>query len=115
MKSSKLRNDLLIVFVPILIGVAILLCNRFMRDRGNVVKIEQDGTLIGVYSLDEDMEIIIGEENGSRNTLVIRDGKADMIFATCPDKVCVNHRSISFEGERIVCLPNKVTVRIEKE
>ena len=47
------------------------------------------------------------------NTLVIENGKADMISADCPDKLCVNQHAISSNGETIVCLPNKVVVEVE--
>ena len=32
--------------------------------------------------------------------------------ADCPDKICVNHRSISRDGEGIICLPNQTVVTI---
>jgi hypothetical protein len=44
-----------------------------------------------------------------------KDGKVYIESASCPDKICVNHRKIGFEGERIVCLPNRLTVRIAKQ
>jgi len=44
--------------------------------------------------------------------LVIKDGKADMISAECPDHICVHHAPISHKGETIVCLPNRVVVEI---
>ena len=47
------------------------------------------------------------------NTLVIKDEMADMIFADCPDQICVKHAPISNVGETIICLPNKVVVTIE--
>ena len=75
---------------------------------------EQDGDIIGVYPIDEDTEITFENENGGYNVLVISDGKADITSASCPDKVCVNHRKIGFEGESIVCLPNRLTVRVIK-
>ena len=41
---------------------------------------------------------------------MIEDGKADMVWADCPDKLCVNQKAISREGESIICLPNKVVI-----
>jgi len=43
---------------------------------------------------------------------VIRDGKADMKEADCPDKLCVHQKAISAENESIVCLPNRVVVTV---
>ena len=47
------------------------------------------------------------------NILVIKDGRADMTDADCPDRICVNHRPVSQEGETIVCLPHKVVVEVK--
>ena len=35
-----------------------------------------------------------------------------MTDADCPDKICVNHATISDVGESIVCLPHRVVVEI---
>lgn len=43
---------------------------------------------------------------------MIRDGKADMKEADCPDKLCVHQKAISAENESIVCLPNRVVVTV---
>ena len=56
----------------------------------------------------EEREIPIYEGN----VLWIHNGMADMKNADCPDKICVNHQSISKARETIVCLPNKVVVEI---
>ena len=61
-----------------------------------------------------DTEVTFNTPDGSSfNTLVIRDGKADVTDAGYPDRICVNMRSISFEGETITCLPNRLVVKIE--
>ena len=44
--------------------------------------------------------------------LTIKDGKADMTFADCPNQICVHHEAIMNKGETIVCLPNRVVVEI---
>lgn len=71
-----------------------------------------DGKEYGRFSLDKDREERIEFSDGSYNILVIKDGKADMTEASCPDKICVNHRDISKRGESITCLPNKVIIEI---
>ena len=47
------------------------------------------------------------------NTLVINGGKASIVSADCPDKLCVHQQEISKAGESIICLPHKLVVRIE--
>ncbi len=72
-----------------------------------------EGKEQGRYALSEDTKVKISLENGNYNILKIQQGKADMVEASCPDKVCVNHRPVSMQGESLVCLPNQVVVEIE--
>ena len=69
----------------------------------------KDGDGTGSYALDEDISITIGETN----VCEIKDGKAYMKSADCPDQSCVRSHPISEPGENIVCLPNKVILKIE--
>ena len=64
------------------------------------------------YPLDTDAEIRLESENGGYNILVIKDGKADVTEASCPDKICVNQHAVSKTGEAITCLPNKTVIEI---
>lgn len=67
----------------------------------------------GRYPLSQDITLEIRQEGGAYNILQIKDGKADMIEASCPDNVCVNHRPVDGQGESLVCLPNQVVVEIQ--
>lgn len=67
-----------------------------------------DGELYGTYPLTDDRQI----EINNTNQLEIVDGKVNVIWADCPDQVCVHHKSISRDGESIICLPNKVVISI---
>ena len=103
------KNDIILALVVLLIaGIGMLLYFWFGKAEAGLVKITVDGRLYGTYSLEEDREIRINETN----TVVIRGGKVDMIWAECPDQICVEHQTISKNKETIVCLPNKVIVEI---
>lgn len=67
------------------------------------------GDVYGTYPLDEDQEIFIGDTNICR----IQDGQVSMIWADCPDQVCVHTRAIENGGGTIVCLPNRIVLEIE--
>ena len=69
----------------------------------------------GRYPLSENITLEIRQEDGGYNILKIEGGKADITEASCPDKICVNHRPVKNPGERLVCLPNRVVVEIEKD
>ncbi len=106
---NKYKNDLILVGVIIILGLAVLFSVRLTRKNGNTVKIIVDGQLNSEYSLFDNTQIDI---NG-KNILVIEDGFAFVKAADCPDKICVSHKKISKKGETIVCLPNKVVIEIE--
>ena len=112
--GRKFRNDLIFVaaiLVIIAIGAAALF---LLREEGSTVQVEVNGTIIGTYplSVDREVEIITGDSGEELNLLVIKDGKAIISTATCPDGICAAHKPISREGESIVCLPHKVIVTV---
>ena len=112
--GRKFRNDLIFiaaVLALVAIGAAALF---FLRGEGSTVQVEVNGTVTGTYSLsvDREVEILTGENGEERNLLVIKDGKATVTAATCPDGICTSHKPISREGESIVCLPHKVVVTV---
>ena len=113
--GRKYRNDLIFIAVLLavllLIGAAVLL----FRSEGDTVTVTVDGKLYATYSLSEDVtvEIRTGEQGNQVNRLVIRDHRAYVESATCPDGICAAHKPISRNGESIVCLPHRVVVAVK--
>ncbi len=107
------RRDILLLGDVTALAMIIMLMMRVFSHTGERVKISVDGTVIGEYPLDEENEVLIDGANGGFNRLVIRDGRADMVEADCPDKLCVHQAPVSRSGGSIVCLPHKVVVTIE--
>ena len=35
-----------------------------------------------------------------------------MTYADCPDELCVRQGWIEYDGQSIICLPNKITVMV---
>ncbi len=110
----KIKNDLIFIAALLVILSLAGLAFYFLRGEGDVVAVEIDGTPYGIYALSEDrtVEIRTGEGGEELNRLVIRDGKAFVETATCPDGICSAHKPIFREGESIVCLPHRVVVTV---
>ena len=111
MKHSKKRNDLILVGVIIaaaLIFAVIRLCGK--KEEAVSLEIYKDGELWGTYSLAEDQEIGIG----SGNVCQIEHGEVKMVWADCPDQICVHHTALSPEESEdpIICLPNQVILML---
>lgn len=114
MKSleKKHRNDIILVAVLLFAALAAFAVIQLTKKSGGYAVVVQEGKEIASYPLSEDISVTFQSSNGGYNTLVIKDGKADVTEADCPDKLCVNQHSIRFNGETIVCLPNKLVVKI---
>lgn len=109
--KRKLRNDILLVVGLLTVVCAAGLTFFLLRGEGNTVEVVVNGQPFDTYPLGQDARVPIVTEYGS-NTLVIQDGRAWMESASCPDGICVAHRSIFRDGETIVCLPNRVTLTV---
>ncbi len=110
--GRRLKND--VIFLTALVAVICVFAVLYLatRGEGDRVTVTVDGEIVGEYALSEDREITIGE--GDRiNVLVIKDGKAMVTRATCPDGICASHRAIHKDGESIVCLPHKTVIAVK--
>lgn len=112
--GRKFRNDVIFIGGLLLIVVLLGAAFFFLRGEGNTVTVTVDGKTFGTYSLSEDrtVEIRTGEGDQELNLLIIKDGKAYVETATCPDGICAAHKPISRDGESIVCLPHKVVITV---
>lgn len=108
----RVRNDILLIAAVLALAAIAFLIFHFSGSRGDHVVVLMGGEQVASYSLSEELELVLrtGEET---NTLVIRDGKAQVTAATCPDGICVNHHPIDKAGETIVCLPHQLVIKVE--
>ncbi|OXT09109.1 hypothetical protein CE561_02850 [Thermoanaerobacterium thermosaccharolyticum] len=103
----------------ILIGVLLVISlisgyftyyKAFNKTGTNVV-IEVNGFKYQELPLNVDKTVTI--HNGKHINLVeIKNGKVRMKESDCPDQICVKTGWIEKEGQQIVCLPNRVVVRV---
>ena len=114
-KDKKTRNDIILGLAVIILAAGIWLATELLKKDGSFAVVTVNGTETARYSLSEDAEIRLESENGGFNILVIKNGKADIIEASCPDHVCVDQRAISKTGEAITCLPNKTVITVDGE
>ena len=114
-KDKKTRNDIILGLAVIILAAGIWLTTELLKKDGAFAVVTVNGAETARYSLAEDTEIRLESENGGYNILVIKNGKADITEASCPDHVCVDQRAISKTGEAITCLPNKTVITIDGE
>lgn len=115
--KRKKRNDIFLIVVFLAVALVVGGVYYFSREEGETVIVTVNGEPFGTYSLREDLtvEIPTGNDKENRNCLVIRDGKAFVSEANCPDGICVSHKPIFRDGESIVCLPHRVVIFVQSE
>lgn len=110
------KNDIILIAVILLIAFSFLTITKFFIQKpGNHVEVMVNGELYITLPLDVDTEMEIEGVLDNSNYLIIEDGYAKIVDASCPDKLCVYQKKIKYTGETIVCLPNKVVVQVVGE
>ncbi|MBS5852227.1 MAG: NusG domain II-containing protein [Bacilli bacterium] len=108
----KHRLDFIIIGSILLFAFIFVLIIKLTQKEGKYVVVIFNQTEKSRYLLDEDLEVKLSFGDDKYNILVIKDGKASIKSASCPDQICVRQRSISKVGETITCLPNKTVIKI---
>ena len=135
MKQFIRKADIILFIVLVVTGLAasaaLTLSHGEAGSNAKVI-IESGGDLYARYPLAEDRTVVVpapkqtavdapsadsGEAPSAQydyyNVVVISEGKVSVTEASCKNQVCVKHGAISGPGESIVCLPNRLVVRID--
>lgn len=135
MKQFIRKADIILFIVLVVIGLAASAALTFTHseaESGAKVIIESGGDLYARYPLSEDRTVVVPAPKQDRvdapaadsedpassqydyyNVVEISGGTVSVTEASCKNQVCVKHGAISRSGESIVCLPNRLVVRIE--
>ena len=116
MKQFIRKADIILFIVLVVTGLAAsaaLTLSHGEAGSGAKVIIESGGDLYARYPLNEDRTVVVPAPKQNENVVVISGGKVSVTEASCKNQVCVKHGVISRPGESIVCLPNRMVVRIE--
>ena len=113
MKLQFCKSDFFAIGMVAVVAilVSVIFWTKVGSEEGNMVMIYQDGSLIRELSLGTDTEVVI--EGDYENVVTIKDGKAAITRSDCPGTDCVHSGWIHEAGRSIVCLPNRVELRIE--
>ena len=108
--GKKLKRDLILAAVLLLLALILLWVINMNRKDGGFAVVRVDGETVARYPLSEDGSYSL---NGGSNHLIIQGGQAWMSEADCPDHICIRQDRIRYSGQVITCLPNRLTVTIE--
>ena len=102
------RNDLILNLIIILLCICTpIILSLTSKDSPKAVVISHDGDVERVVSLSENCSF---HTHGVEIT--IENGKAYVSKTSCPDHLCMKMKKAENVGDSIICVPNKVSVRI---
>ena len=110
---KRVRNDCILIFIIVLLAGGFWLVQyRNSIQKEAVLQIYQNGELTEEYDLSQSRTIPVTGDGNSYNLVLIEDGTVRVTDADCPDQLCMKQRSISKNGESIICLPHKLVLQI---
>lgn len=83
------------------------------KEAADSVQVWSDGKLLHTLPLGKDAEVTVESAFGT-NVVTVKDGKAGVTHADCPDGYCMARGMIS-GGTQIVCLPNRLVLKFTAE
>lgn len=109
------KGDFLILIFVAISALLTGICFWFFvgKEEGTVAVIYKEGEVEARLPLYEDTEILV--TNYYTNKIIVKDGKVSIQTSDCPGADCVHSGWIKEGGRSIVCLPNRVEIRIEGE
>lgn len=108
MKMKKV--EIMAVFAVLAVAFVAVIALYIFPHRGNMAVIYLSGKEYMTLPLDKNAKVTVE----GRNTVCIENNEVYVEWADCPDKLCIKQGKLLGEGKSIVCLPNKMTVKIEE-
>ena len=115
MESIKLklcRGDMIVIIAVVLSAALLFTGLTLSKTKSDSLSamIYLDGKLVSELPLNRDGQYTV---TGSyTNTVTVKDGKVSVTYSDCPGGDCTHSGWVSGAGRSIVCLPNRMEVRI---
>jgi len=111
-KDLKIRkSDIVLTFSIVFICVVLAVIPFFFSRDGSSVLIYVDGKLFAEKNISENSRTDVD----GMLTVVVENGKVYIENSVCPVGVCEHTLPITKSGDSIICLPNKIMVKISGE
>ena len=98
----------------IIAALIFLLFGTKPNNNSKIAEVFSDGNLIrriDLSAVTDNYEFTV-DYNGRSNTVAVKNGSISVVDADCPDRICVHTGEIRDGSAPIVCLPNKLIIRI---
>ena len=109
------KADIILFFLLIALSIGLTVASFAVSGQGgSQVLVTVEGKEFGTYDLNRDQTVDI-KSGDHINRIIIEDGTVRMVEANCHNHVCIQQGKISRVNETIICLPNRLMVRITGE
>lgn len=114
-KNALLAGAVILLLLAGSLAALFLLPRIYAGSRSLTAHIYQDGELL--YDIDlgnvtERYQITVTDDNGNFNVIEVRPGSIGITDASCPDKLCVHMGFQESSLLPVICLPNRLVIRI---
>ena len=106
------RGDKILIVTLLVIGLAGFFLIGLIIPAGGVAVVEVDGRPLCRMDLSVDARRTVHGPLGE-TVIQVRGGRIRIAESPCPHKICVRSGWIDRAGRMIVCLPNRVVVRVQ--
>ena len=113
-RAAALSVTAFLVFVTAACLLYLFVLDKSPQDY--VAEIYQDGLLIysiPLNTVQKAYTLDVEGEDGGHNRIEIRQSSIGIIWADCPDKLCVRQGFIHNASIPITCLPNSLVIRLK--
>jgi hypothetical protein len=94
------------------LGTAGILSTPFLHSlRADTVTVSGERGILAQYPLEQDCEFVVQGRIGPMK-IAIRHGCVSVVSSTCNKQICVHNAAIQGPSEQIICVPNRIVVRI---
>ena len=105
------KGDWLAIGIVVILAVTVMLCFLPKKSASAAyAEVYLNGQLIKTVSLREAQTFVV--EDLYTNEITVTDGTIAFTASNCPGQDCIHSGSIHSTGRSLVCLPNRVEIRV---
>lgn len=108
------KSDLKLLLFSIVIIITFSLVIKLTSKEGNIAKVYYEDKEVLKINLSTDNTYTVDGFNGEIK-IIVKDNKIKVDSENSPLHICSKQGYISSSNEVIVCLPNKIVIKIEDE
>ncbi|MGL6107579.1 NusG domain II-containing protein [Romboutsia sp.] len=107
------KKDVILIIVVLIISFIFIGINNIRNSKTiDTVEIYVNNKLYRSIPINKKEEIKI-QKGKDYNIVKVHDKGVEMLDSSCPDKVCVHTGFIDKPSKSIVCIPNKVNIKMK--